>query len=646
MTSSLFNLPRWKKRAIIILLDLILIPLAVWSSFALRLGTWQPPLNDGIWMLFLAPLVTIPIFIRLGLYRAVIRFIGGQQAVVSVLKGVTLSTLILASVAIITSWQGIPRSVFLIYWGTAFLFIGGSRYLVRLLYTYRYLHIEKNHVIIYGAGSSGIQLAQALAGNQEYRVVAYLDDNPSLHKAIIQGLQVYKSEQLPHLVEKLNINQLFMAMPSLSKARKSEILQSLEPLPIHILTVPSMSELISGERKIDELREIEVDELLGRDSVSPDQELLTACITGQTVMITGAGGSIGSELCRQALKLAPSKLLLFEASEFALYSIDSELNKLLATEQPQLPKSILVPVLGSVQNQTRLEEVIQQYQVHTVYHAAAYKHVPLVEHNPIEGIRNNTFGTLYTALAAKNCNVRNFVFISTDKAVRPTNVMGASKRMAELTLQALAEQPSRTLFSMVRFGNVLGSSGSVVPLFRKQIQMGGPITITHPEIIRYFMTIPEAAQLVIQAGALAKGGEVFLLDMGEPVKIIDLARRMVHLSGYTIKDSQNPDGQIELKFTGLRPGEKLYEELLIDSKADKTTHPKVFKAHENYLPWADLEPVLAKLEKACQQRDAQQIQSILESYVSGFKGHVQVETIPVPIQTSKKSANLAFFTAR
>lgn len=643
MTSKLFNLPRWQKRVVIILLDLLLIPLAIWSSFALRLGTWEPPLNDGIWMLILAPLITIPIFVHLGLYRAVIRFIAGQQAVISVLKGVALSTLILASVAILANWQGIPRSVFLIYCGTAFLFVGGSRYFVRLLYTYRYLYSEKNHVIIYGAGNSGIQLAQALAGNQEYRVVAYLDDNPSLHKAIIQGLQVYKADTLPQLIEKLNVNQLFLAMPSLSKVRKSEILQRLEPLPIHILTVPSMSELISGERKIDELREIEVDELLGRDPVSPDQELMAACITGQTVMITGAGGSIGSELCRQALRLSPSKLILFEASEFALYSIESELIKILTTEQIQLPKNTLTPILGSVQNQARLEEIMQHYQVHTVYHAAAYKHVPLVEQNPIEGIFNNTFGTLYTALAAKNSRVRNFVFISTDKAVRPTNVMGASKRMAELTLQALAEQPSRTLFSIVRFGNVLGSSGSVVPLFRKQIQMGGPITITHPDIIRYFMTIPEAAQLVIQAGALAKGGEVFLLDMGDPVKIVDLARRMVYLSGYTIKDDQHLDGQIELQFTGLRLGEKLYEELLIDSEADKTTHPKVFKAHEDYLPWKSLEPILAQLEKACQQRDAEKIQSILENYVSGFKGRVHVETISIPIELSKKSSNLAFF---
>jgi len=648
MATFFFNLDRWQKRILMMMLDLILIPLAVCASFALRLGTWNPSLNDGIWMIWLAPIIVLPIFIRLGLYRAVIRFIGGQQAVMAVLKGVTLSTMILAFIAVLADWQGIPRSIFPIYWGTAFLFVGGSRYLVRLLYAHHYLKSEKTHIIIYGAGEAGIQLANALARNEDYRPVAYIDDNPTLNKAIIQGLQVYKPMLLPNLIERMQVSQVFLAMPNLSKARKREILQFLEPLPLHVLTIPNMSELISGERRIDEVREIEVDELLGREPVEPDLELLNICIENRIVMVTGAGGSIGSELCRQIVRLKPKKLVLFESSEFALYSIENELLTLLQTSTLELISENLIPVLGSVQNQSRLEEIMSLHKVNTIYHAAAYKHVPLVEHNPLEGIYNNTFGTLYTALAAKNCKVRHFVLISTDKAVRPTNVMGASKRMAELALQALAQQSSQTIFSMVRFGNVLGSSGSVVPLFRKQIQTGGPITITHPDIIRYFMTIPEAALLVIQAGALARGGEVFLLDMGEPVKIIDLAKRMVHLSGYSIKDENNPDGNIELKFTGLRAGEKLYEELLIDSEADKTSHPKIFKAHEDYLLWQDIELVLADLHKACLQKNLPTIQALLETHVSGFKGSL----LPAvqPIQNVTKSAsptsNITFLATR
>ncbi len=620
MAYYVFNLPRWLKRLIMLSVDLALIPFAIWASFAMRLGTWDPPLNDGKWLLILAPFITIPLFTRLGLYRAVVRFIDGQQAVMTVLTGVSLSVLILALMTLLADWEGIPRSILPIYWGTAFLLVGGSRYLVRLIYNHYYFKNEKTHVIIYGAGDSGMQLANALTRHHEYRIVAYIDDNPTINKAIIQGLQVYKPIDLPKLIDKFSVGQIFLALPAISKARKKEILQNLEPLPVHVLTIPSMSELISGERSIADLREIEVDELLGRDPVDPDYELLTSCIKDQAVMVTGAGGSIGSELCRQILRIKPTKLILYEASEFVLYNIESELLKLIAAEKLAIEPKTIVPVLGSVQNQIRLEEIMQRYRVNTLYHAAAYKHVPLVEANPLEGIRNNTFGTLYTALAARNAQVRHFVLISTDKAVRPTNVMGASKRMAELVLQALAEQSSRTIFSMVRFGNVLGSSGSVVPLFRKQIKEGGPLTVTHPNIIRYFMTIPEAAQLVIQAGALAKGGEVFLLDMGEPVKIIDLARRMIHLSGYTVKDEQNPTGNIEIKFTGLRPGEKLYEELLIDSQADKTPHPKIFKAHEALLPWSSLELKLKELDTNCSKRDLYALQKLIEELVSGFKG--------------------------
>ena len=645
----ILRLQRWQKRLLMMLFDFALLPVIVWASFALRLGTWNPPLNDGIWMLLIAPLITVPIFIRLGLYRAVVRFIGGQQAVMAVLKGVTLSTLIMATIAILATWKGIPRSIFPIYWGTAFLFIGGSRYFVRLLYA-RHFHRQQKkqiikHILIYGAGESGIQLANALSRNQDYRAVAYLDDNPTLKKAIIQGLQVYSPSALEKLIEDFDIQQVFLAMPSISKARKSEILKTLEPFPVHVLTVPSMSELISGEQQIDALREIGIDELLGRDPVSPDQELLSICIRERAVLVTGAGGSIGSELCRQILRQDPSCLVLFETSEYALYQIEQKLHQQVQREKLPLATTQIIPVLGSVQDQGRLRETFQEHNIDTVYHAAAYKHVPLVEHNPLQGILNNTFGTLQAALAAKLTGVRHFVLISTDKAVRPTNVMGASKRMAELVLQGIALEPSKTIFSMVRFGNVLGSSGSVVPLFRGQIQRGGPVTVTHPDIIRYFMTIPEAAQLVIQAGAMAKGGEVFLLDMGEPVKITDLARRMVHLSGLTIRDELHPEGDIEIQFSGLRPGEKLYEELLIDSQADKTSHPKIYHAHEDCLDWLELTSILDQLETACEQRDTETVQDILETIVQGYKGQVKTAKLPAPF-VAKSTGNVSLFPSR
>ncbi|CAG0903007.1 unnamed protein product [Cyprideis torosa] len=533
----------------------------------------------------------------------------------------------LALVTLLADWKGIPRSIFPIYWGTAFFFIGGSRYVARLYYSRHQRNSDKTNVVIYGAGQSGIQLANALVNNPDFRPVAYLDDDKSLQKAIIQSLPIYSPANLTLVIEKLRVEKVFLALPAVSKQRKSEILRYLEAFPVQVLSIPGISELISGEKNIDELREIEIDELLGRDSVAADEELMNVCIHGLAVMVTGAGGSIGSELCRQIIRLQPSRLVLFDASEFALYQIEQELRALVQSEQLTDRSDFIVPALGSVQDQDRLSEVLFHYRIKTLYHAAAYKHVPMVEHNPIEGIMNNTFGTLRTALAAQRAEVRHFVLISTDKAVRPTNIMGGSKRMAELALQGIAQQSAKTLFSMVRFGNVLGSSGSVVPLFRQQIRSGGPITLTHPDITRYFMTIPEAAQLVIQAGAMAKGGEVFLLDMGEPIKIIDLARRMIHLSGMSIKDETHPDGDIAILTTGLRPGEKLYEELLIDSSADKTRHPKIFHAHEDYIDWDELTGVLDQLETACAERDTATIQDILETCVQGFKGRVKTDIL-------------------
>ena len=615
---TLFSLPRWQKRIIMIGADLLILPFAIWISFALRLSTWTPRLNDGVWLMLIAPLVAFVIFTKLGLYRSIIRFMG-VKALQSVIIGVTLSTLVLWVIATLANWKGIPQSIYPIYWGTALLLIGGSRYLMRRYYQLlnsRQHQQQRAPVIIYGAGQSGAQLASALEHSEHYRAVAFLDDNTSLHKSLIQGLSIHSPSHALRLIESYGVKHIFLAMPLIVHTRKRHIIQSLEPLPVHVRTIPTMTELLSGQRSIDEIREIDIDELLGREAVAPNQELLTICIKNHHIMVTGAGGSIGSELCRQILRQQPSSLVLYELSEYALYQIEHELLEMNRSEGLDIP---IVPVLGSVQDRQRLDETIKANQIQTLYHAAAYKHVPLVEHNPIEGIRNNTLGTYHTAQAALAHKVKHFVLISTDKAVRPTNVMGASKRMAELVLQGISEQSQDTRFSMVRFGNVLGSSGSVVPLFRKQIQQGGPITVTHPDIIRYFMTIPEAAQLVIQAGALAQGGEVFLLDMGEPVKIVDLARRMIHLKGLSVKDETNPYGDIAIEFSGLRPGEKLYEELLIDDNAQSTQHPRIRQAYEDYLTWPEIQQVINTLQYACSQRDLLTVYQVLLQHVNGFK---------------------------
>ncbi len=613
--ASIFQLQRWQKRLLMLTTDLVLLPLAVWAAFAMRLGSWTPDLKDGVWLLVLAPLVSIPVFAKFGLYRAIIRYIGGQ-AIQATFVGVLLSSLLLVALASLFDAEGIPRSVYPIYVGTAFLLIGGSRYLIRRYY--RFMQDKKGNkipVAIYGAGESGRQLASMLTRSPEYAPILYLDDEATLHNTTIAGIKVYDPLLLPILIEKYQIQQVLLAIPSASNARRRDIIAQLEKLPIHVRTIPSLNELVSGNSDIDHLREIDIEELLGRIPVAPDENLLSANIYQKNIMITGAGGSIGSELCRQIIRLSPKRLVLFESSELALYQIERELQELMAHENLTIP---LIPTLGSVQDRLRVEETLRANRIQTLYHAAAYKHVPMVECNPIEGIRNNTFGTFYTAQAALNVGVERFVLISTDKAVRPTNVMGASKRLCELVLQGFSQVSSKTVFCMVRFGNVLGSSGSVVPLFRRQIQEGGPITVTHPDIIRFFMTIPEAAQLVIQAGAMAKGGEVFLLDMGEPVKILDLAKRMIHLSGLRVQDDTNPHGDIRIEVTGLRPGEKLYEELLINSDAEKTEHPRIFKANENCLPWLELEAVLDKLRHACEQRNLSVVYRLLGENVQGY----------------------------
>jgi len=613
MLRSFLRLPRRQKQLIAVATDSLLLVFAFWSAVALRFESFSPPLGAYVWMALAAPLLAIPLFIRLGLYRAVIRFME-DRVVYVVLAGVSLSVLGLTALLAFSHVQGFSRGVLVIYWLLATLYVGASRFLARSYF----VGAERRHgggrrVAIYGAGRAGTQLAYALRAGQEYVPVLFVDDKLELQRTDLAGLRVHSPDELPALLAARGIEEILVAIPSASRARQAEILAQLEPLRCRLKIVPGMADLVNGTLTADALRKVEIEDLLGRDAVAPDSALLGASITGKSVMVSGAGGSIGSELCRQIVKQRPRMLVLLEASELALYSLEQEL----APKAARLGVE-LVPVLGSVAHQRRNEMLMRNYAVQTVYHAAAYKHVPLVEHNPIEGLRNNAIGTRQMAEAARVAGVETFVLISTDKAVRPTNVMGASKRLAELILQALARQGGATRFCMVRFGNVLGSSGSVVPLFRRQIEAGGPVTLTHADITRYFMTIPEAAQLVIQAGAMAQGGEVYVLDMGEPVRIIDLARRMIHLSGLEVRDDQHPDGDIAIEIVGLRPGEKLYEELLIGDKVEPTAHPLIMRAFEHELPWPELSQRLQALDESCRLFDYSGALALLRTMVCEY----------------------------
>lgn len=611
------NWPRVVKSLIVLGADALLLPLSMWTAIGLRLGVWSFPQLRPWWVYLLFPLVAIPIFIRLGLYRAVIRHIE-ERALVSIALAVTISVWLFAGLLALLALPAVPRGALIILWLIAIIYIGASRFVARAaLRNFVYSdERRKIPVLIYGAGNAGRELAMALRAGPLYRPVGFIDDNPALEHLQIGGLKVYAASRLPWLIDRFNVHEVLLAMPSTSRSQRIEIINRLERLKVEVRAVPGVAELLGGDTKISSVQEIEVDELLGRDTVPPDNALLDANIKAKRVMVTGAGGSIGSELCRQILQQQPQLLALYEQTEFALYSIEQEIQQLLRAKPYQVK---VVPILGSVQDEARVFNVMKRYGIQTVYHAAAYKHVPIVEFNMTEGVLNNTFGTYATVSAAARARVESFVLISTDKAVRPTNVMGASKRMAELVLQAFAQRTDVPMrISMVRFGNVLGSSGSVVPLFRKQIAAGGPLSVTHPEITRYFMTIPEAAQLVIQAGAMGVGGEVFVLDMGEPVKVLDLARRMIHLSGFSVKGEAEPEGEIEIRFTGLRPGEKLYEELLIGDNVSKTRHPKIMMASEDSLPFSEMEAVLRRLKHACESNDHALILEILRACVSGF----------------------------
>ena len=617
-----FELSRPLKRIANLIIDTILITGAFFFAYWTRLGKITSFDNYQIWLALSCTLVvTLIAFIKLGLYRAVLRYIS-FKALAMIATGALISSISLVLFSFFID-SFIPRTVPLIYFSYVFLLCGGVRMLVRY---YIGLLLDKNNesVLIYGAGSNGRQLSVMLKHAYRYRIRGFIDDNTKLHGTYLLGNKIFSPKDISKLVQKYNIKVILLAIPSASRRERKAIIDSLIPLKIKVQTIPDMEEILQGNAKIDELREVKIEDLLGREPVLPNQELLQKNILNKTVMVTGAGGSIGSELCRQIILNKPNILILFEISEFSLYSIHQELLEIIKKNNLS---TIIHPILGNVQDIERLDRVLAHFNIDTIYHAAAYKHVPLVEYNIIEGIRNNIFGTYNVAKCAADHNVKSFVLISTDKAVRPTNTMGASKRMAELCLQAFSEQlkNSQTCFSMVRFGNVLGSSGSVIPLFRKQILKGGPITVTHPDIIRYFMTIPEAAQLVIQAGSMAKGGDVFILDMGEPVKIVDLAKNLIQLSGLSVKDEKNPKGDIEIAYAGLRPGEKLYEELLIGGdNVTKTVHSRIMTAEEEYLPFEQLSNVLVELEQACKRADYMAIRQILLSAPTGFQPTTEI----------------------
>ncbi len=624
------GLSRKKKAVILISMDAFFVLLAFWLSLSLRWGVWYVPTGDKWYLFAVAPFIAIPIFARLGLYRAIIRYIE-IRALWVIVQATALYALAFAFVIYESDIKVIPRTVSPLNWVLIMLFIGSSRFCARCWLGEIYFRlggsrinkaVGKKNVVIYGAGSAGAQLAAALEQGREFKAVAFIDDDALIQDMKINNLKIHSLASLKLLIDRYQVSHVLLAMPSVSRARIGELIRMLEPYKIHVMSMPGLSDIAQGRVTVDALQEVDIADLLGRDAVSPNPNLLSANISGKVVMVTGAGGSIGSELCRQIIQLQPTALVLYEMCEFGLYAIENELNFTLKQVNQSLIQPIeLITLLGSVTDAVRVEKVCKTFKVQTIYHAAAYKHVPMVEKNPGQGIWNNIFGTLHTAQAAINAGVELFVLISTDKAVRPTNTMGATKRFAELILQALSLQntlPSSTRFTMVRFGNVLGSSGSVVPLFREQIARGGPVTVTDARIIRYFMTIPEAAQLVIQAGALAEGGDVFVLDMGEPIRILDLAKRMIHLSGLQIKDESHPAGEIEISFTGLRPGEKLYEELLIGDNVTDTHHPRIMRAEEHVIPWNVLDMLLSDLKTAAREDDFIQVRDILKQAVTGF----------------------------
>lgn len=639
--AKLLNQPRRVKQLVVLLADAFMGVVAVWAAYSLRLDAPHWPYSIHQWGPYiLAPVLAAPIFWRNGLYRAVFRH-SGMAAMRALVVAVSLYAVLFFGILMAMGWPDVPRSIGLLQPLILMVLVGGSRGIARqwlssLSHGQR-REMSVSRLLIYGAGSAGVQIADAIATSHEFKLLGFIDDSPALRGLTINRVPVHAPSELPNLIEKHGITDMLLALPSITRARRNDILNALQPLPVHVRSLPGLTDLAHGRVALADIKDLDVEDLLGRDAVPPDRALLTRSLAGKVVLVTGAAGSIGSELCRQILQEQPIRLILVEHSEFGLYSIQQELQPFCERFATRSGASIeLIPLLANVRDYPRMLEIFRAYKPHSVYHAAAYKHVPLVEHNPAEGIANNALGTLNTARVAIETGVGHFVLISTDKAVRPTNVMGASKRLAELVLQALSAAPTpsfdsdgslqvnnHTRFAMVRFGNVLGSSGSVVPLFRRQIELGGPITLTHADVTRYFMTIPEAAQLVLQAGAMAEGGEVYVLDMGEPVKIIDLARRMIKLSGFAVRDEDCPDGDIAIEVTGLRPGEKLYEELLIGDNPTPTIHPRILKAHEDFVPWEEFRADIKLLEQSIAANDTATLRALLLKRVSGFTPDAQ-----------------------
>lgn len=612
-------LDRPRKRLVSVLSDATFVLFSLWAAFSLRYESLFRFEGGDYWALFgLTALATVFLFARLGLYRAVIRYLS-ERALITVLAGVSGSALILIATAFVLRVD-MPRSVPFLYGALAFLFVTGTRFSVRTVLN-RPRHLSKMPVLIVGAGDTGIQLAMALNQGVEYRPVAFISLEPDNHQTTINGMPVYDLEHASKAVHQHQVERILLAIDESAEVDRCQLLTELERLPVPVQTVPSVSELVTGQARISDVRDLNIDDLLGRDPVRYRNEEVAESLSGRVVMVTGAGGSIGSELCRQILRQEPGGVVLFEQCEYALYTTEHELRIICENEGLDIP---IHPLLGSVTHRRRCEGVMRSFGVQIVYHTAAYKHVPLVEQNVIEGIQNNVLGTWYAAESAIAVGVEKFVLISTDKAVRPTNVMGASKRLAELVLQGLARRQQTTVFSMVRFGNVLGSSGSVVPLFREQIRKGGPVTVTHPDIIRYFMTIPEASQLVLQAGTMGEGGEVFVLDMGEPVRIADLARRLIHLMGLTEKTEAHPHGDIEVTYSGLRQGEKLYEELLIGDDPQGTRHPRIMKAREGDMNWQSLEQLLEQLMMASRNVDCERVVQLLQAAPTDYQPNGEV----------------------
>ena len=618
MREFVLQLPRPVKQVTVVAMDVLLSLLATWVAFSLRLDILHAPSGAQWFVYAVVPFLPLPIFMRFGLYRAVFRY-SGYSALVATGYAVFWYAVLLTLALMLLRIPDVPRTLGLLQPVIFLLLVSISRALARFWLANSFSKSEGSpaRLLIYGAGAAGVETAAALSMSRQYKLVGYVDDDASKVGSTLNGARVYSAARLPELIAEHVVTDILLAMPSASRERRFRILEMVKLLPVHVRTLPRLSDLATNRVTVQDIRELDVEDLLGRAPVPPRLDLLANELHGQIVLVTGAGGSIGSELTRQILAQRPRQLLLLDHNEFGLYTVHQELLAL-ARAAGWVPD--VIPLLGSVTATASMHALCARYRPAIVYHAAAYKHVPLVEQNPSQGIDNNVMGTLSMALAARDAGVRRFVLVSTDKAVRPTNVMGATKRMAELILQAFAiDTPADgTCFSMVRFGNVLGSSGSVVPLFRRQIAQGGPITVTHPEVTRYFMTIPEAAQLVLQAGAMGEGGDVFVLDMGEPVKIMDLARRMVTLSGLSVRDAERPDGDIPIAITGLRPGEKLYEELLIGDNPEPTTHTRILRAREALLPWPQLSAELDRLRAATAAQDVPAMRAVLARCAQGF----------------------------